>query len=343
MSNAPPPSPGRRHHDVILPNGDAKRYFLLGLIEVGGGGGGGAAKGDDDDDNDNDNDEMGGGRHGRQHDDDAILLAWARMCASSFAYKSNPPSSTYFARHYYNDPRRDMSLIRVMTTTSTTSTKCHDDYGVVMDDDDLHMTMASSVRIFRRTLSCGAHGGDDATVRRVEAGGIGEVCTHPDHRGRGLSSILMRDAMDVMVGSRTTRGGGGGMACSFLHASSDFRRYYNRIGGYVSVTSERSVVDIELPDLALSSPLARDVGGGGGARRGHRTTGTARRRRRQQQRQQQRHETRRISAGRARPPSTARRIYRKTIRNDHSQSGVLDGVRERRAGWCALGIGGVRR
>jgi predicted GNAT family N-acyltransferase len=262
---------GPTHHEIVLPNGDVKRYLLRGLIEVANN-----AKLDDYDDDDGSDADEGEGMVDDGRNDD-MIPAWAAMCASSFAYKSNPPSSSYFARHYYNDPRRDASLIRVMMTTTTTSTPCGEgvDADVVgMDDDDddddeddckattKMMTMASSVRIFRRTLSCGTYG--DATLR-YEAGGIGEVCTRPDHRGRGLSTILMHDAMDVMTkmsSNAATDATASGMACSFLHASSDFRRYYNKVGGYTSVTSEWSVVDIKLRNLVLPPPVVDGEKGG---------------------------------------------------------------------------------
>ncbi|KAL3807509.1 hypothetical protein ACHAXA_008267 [Cyclostephanos tholiformis] len=225
---------GPTHHDVLLPDGTVQRYILRGLSESSSYGGvnneGIVGVGDaeimvlDDDDDDDDDVKVEEGGYDDGHD----ILSWARMCALSFAYKPNPPPMSYFLGHYLNDPRRDASLVRVMTTTTKTTTTT------------TTTTMASSVRIFRRTLSCGSYG--DSSLR-FEAGGIGEVCTHPSHRGRGLSSLLMRDALDVM---RTLTPN---VTCSFLHASADFRRYYGRIGGYAGVTSEWSVVNVMLRRL----------------------------------------------------------------------------------------------
>jgi hypothetical protein len=88
-----------------------------------------------------------------------------------------------------------------------------------------------------------------------------------------LSSILLRDALEIMRGRgsssshSSSSGEGEGdaatttttMSCSFLHASPDFRSYYEKVGGYVSVRSEWSVVPISLKRL-----LPRGGGGGGG-------------------------------------------------------------------------------
>ena len=248
---------GPVHHSTVLPDGSVRRYLLRGLR-------------DEDDD-----------------DEDGDLSAWARTCADAFAHKADPPPPSYFARHYRNDPRRDASLIRVMettTTTTTTTTTAND--GEMMTTTTTTTTMASSVRIFRRTLSSGRpssiddNDGDGATRRRHrhEAGGVGEVCTLPDHRELGLSSMLLRNALDIMRSLPPTSdddddddgddgdgGDGDGcgrrrMSCSFLHASPTYRRYYEKVGGYASVRSEWSVVPV---DLGLIDD-DHDGGGGGG-------------------------------------------------------------------------------
>ena len=105
--------------------------------------------------------------------------------------------------------------------------------------------IVSSVRIFRRTLSAGRHTKD---VGYIEAGGIGEVCTSPNHQRRGLSKILLKDAINIMNASSNAEGGGG-MLYSFLHASADFRQFYTKLGGYQCVTSEWSCVPIKLQHL----------------------------------------------------------------------------------------------
>jgi len=85
----------------------------------------------------------------------------------------------------------------------------------------------------------------------IEAGGIGEVCTSPNHQRRGLSKILLKDALNIM--STSCKDGGEDdddeddgmmMSCSLLHASPDFRPVYSKVGGYQSVRSEWSVMSV---------------------------------------------------------------------------------------------------
>ena len=110
------------------------------------------------------------------------------------------------------------------------------------DDDkkDDGGEIVSSVRIFRRTLSTGPNSPP------IEAGGIGEVCTSPNHQRRGLSKLLLKDALRIM-GS-----GNEGMACSLLHSSPDFRPVYRKVGGYECVKSEWSLVPIILQNLSTA-------------------------------------------------------------------------------------------
>lgn len=107
----------------------------------------------------------------------------------------------------------------------------------------------SSVRIFRRTLTTGSHGGGTTII---EAGGIGEVCTSPNHQRRGLSKILLKNAIDIMSTSCDGKDSGG-MSCSLLHANPEFRPVYNKVGGYESVPSKWSLVPIELDKLVIDT------------------------------------------------------------------------------------------
>ena len=82
-----------------------------------------------------------------------------------------------------------------------------------------------------------------ATANSIEAGGIGEVCTSPNHQRRGLSKILLNDALQIMMNRNS------GMSCSLLHASPTFRPVYAKFG-YVCVSSPWSVVPIHLNQLS---------------------------------------------------------------------------------------------
>jgi hypothetical protein len=71
----------------------------------------------------------------------------------------------------------------------------------------------------------------------VAAGGIGEVCTHADHRKRGLSKMLLQDAIRIM----TSRG----MKMSLLHAAPSFFSVYEKSGGYACVASKWSLITMD--------------------------------------------------------------------------------------------------
>jgi len=175
--------------------------------------------------------EISTSEEGQEHHAD--ITKWTTFCASVFSYKANPPSASYFARHFYNDPRRDPGLVRVLIHCPNNT-----------EEERKHGEIVSSVRIFRRTLSCG-----DAGVSTIEAGGIGEVCTSPNHQRRGLSKILLKDAIRIMSSSSKEEGG---MTSSLLHAAPDFRPVYSKAGDYRSVRSEWSAVPIKLQHLSTS-------------------------------------------------------------------------------------------
>ncbi|CAB9509268.1 expressed unknown protein [Seminavis robusta] len=134
---------------------------------------------------------------------------WAAFCASVFSYKANPPPPSYFARHYHNDPQRSAALIRVM----------------ICDEN-----IVASCRVFQRTISLGS---DSSTAL---AGGIGEVCTDPAHRRRGLSKLLLQDAIQIMTEYK--------MELSLLHAAPDFFPVYES-SGYSCTTSPWSLVTVD--------------------------------------------------------------------------------------------------
>ncbi|KAL7449501.1 hypothetical protein ACHAWC_001555 [Mediolabrus comicus] len=180
------------------------------------------------------------------------IQRWTKFCASVFSYKPSPPPPEYFARHFYNDPRCDASLVRVLIHCPSSNNGDDD------NDEKLNGEIVSSVRIFRRTLSTGGAAANssnsgDGGATTIEAGGIGEVCTSPNHQRRGLSKILLKDAINIMFTSRDNTkshgGDGGGMSCSLLHANPEFRPVYNKIGGYKSVPSRWSLVPIQLNKL----------------------------------------------------------------------------------------------
>jgi len=188
---------------------------------------------------------------------DHDITRWAQFCSECFAYKPNPPLATYFLRHYENDPRKDSSLIRVMLFSSSSDDKAEDETSnskhnkgriqeqrdetrVIKNDLGGKGDIASSVRIFQKTISMGG------TKQAFEAGGIGEVCTSDHHRKRGLVRQLLHDAIDVMSSQRN-------MQCSLLHAGPSLVPFYEKIGGYTSIISKWSVLSVNVQHLDDSS------------------------------------------------------------------------------------------
>ena len=92
------------------------------------------------------------------------LDAWYALCGTVF-----PVGSAYFRRHFEMDPWADID-------------------GIFVAEEDGRLV--SSVRVFTRRLMLGG--------RPVLTGGIGEVCTLPEYRGRGLSDRLLKMADDYM-------------------------------------------------------------------------------------------------------------------------------------------------
>lgn len=133
---------------------------------------------------------------------------WAEFCASVFSYKASPPPPEYFERHFSNDPDRDASLIRVAV--------CGTD-------------IVASCRVFLRTISTGKG-------ESMQAGGIGEVCTSDSHRRRGLSKVLLENAIRIMNHRK--------LQLSLLHAAPAFCPVYQKTGGYACTTSNWSIVSI---------------------------------------------------------------------------------------------------
>lgn len=199
--------------------------------------------------------------HGLDTDDD--LIEWANFCASIFAYKANPPPREYFLGHYYNDPDRTRpSLIRVAsiqsvgasttttaaatTTTTTNSMEAHPDPRERPSSPSQRQIVASC-RIFLRAVTAPSTTTTTTTYGRagekrnglhgtrvpLPGGGIGEVCTHPNHRNRGLSKQLLLDCFAIMTELS--------LSITLLHAAPHFVSFY-RAMGYCSTTTEWKVI-----------------------------------------------------------------------------------------------------
>jgi len=148
---------------------------------------------------------------------------WTKFCASVFSYKESPPPASYFGRHYYNDPHRSATLIRVMFY------RCEDGTEKIV----------ASVRVFLRQISIG--GGES-----VYGGGIGEVCTDMKHRRRGLSKLLLQEAIRIMIEKN--------FQVSLLHAAPAFFPVYES-SGYEGTISHWSKVKIN-PTILFQTGIA---------------------------------------------------------------------------------------
>jgi predicted GNAT family N-acyltransferase len=98
-----------------------------------------------------------------------------------------------------------------------------------------------SVRVFDRRMLLAADGGPQPTgsFDAVPFAGIGEVCTDPDARGKGVASVMMPDAV-AHCEERT------GAVFSALHAAPAVSGLYARYG-YKG--------DLSVPYGTLRSPL----------------------------------------------------------------------------------------
>ena len=85
------------------------------------------------------------------------------------------------------------------------------------------------------------------------AGMLGTVCAHPDWRGRGIGSVLMRHAIRHMTDS--------GLAISYLHTIPPRFGFYERLG-YVRAEMPRTA--IELDSRAVASSMRKAASGSRG-------------------------------------------------------------------------------
>lgn len=91
--------------------------------------------------------------------------AWIEFLELSFGHEE-----TQHARHWFSDPYRDLDGILISACGNW---------------------ILSAVRIFRREIYLGG--------QVVSVGGIGEACTHPDYKGKGLSGRLLKAAISHMA------------------------------------------------------------------------------------------------------------------------------------------------
>jgi len=135
---------------------------------------------------------------------------WLDLVELAFAAKGTPRA--YFARHLDLSRDADAPLILVAFIDSV---------------------FVSTLRVFRLQQRFDG--------KQYEVGGIGEVCTHPEFRGKGYSSMLLDQAVGVMQQH--------GLHYSVLHAAEPLRSFYERAGWCITLQAVRFV---EFPVVSIA-------------------------------------------------------------------------------------------
>lgn len=127
---------------------------------------------------------------------------WLDFVAACFAAKGTP--RIYFKRQLENDPFAHTIIVARSGTTGK---------------------ILSTLRIFHRLMTVVDGSGSGSSAKSVDVAAIGSVCTDPMYRGRGLSSMVLEHAKQ-MVASQAF----GHFRISLLHARENFRNFYRSRG-----------------------------------------------------------------------------------------------------------------
>jgi len=171
------------------------------------------------------------GQQREEEEEKKLIQRWAEFCASVFSSKPNPPPVSYFSNHYHNDPMKCPQLIRVALLRNDSN-----------DDKDKY-TIVASCRLFLRTISLTSSSTSENVGSVVLAGGIGEVCTAPEHRRRGLSTALLHNVIEIMKERQ--------LSISLLHAAPTFFTLYQSVGYHNSI-SRWSTISVRQDQLDSS-------------------------------------------------------------------------------------------
>ncbi|KAI8589515.1 acyl-CoA N-acyltransferase [Geranomyces variabilis] len=144
------------------------------------------------------------------------IPAFLAHCAQTFAPAGAP--ATLFQDHWHNDPHSSVAgvLIAVLPNSTTTTTP----------------TIVSSVRVYHRSLNLAHH-------NAIPCGAIGDVATHPAHRGKGLARRLLAMA-DTYMRDHC------GMPVAALHAAPLAAPLYESCG-YIRKPMRMSVLSVSYP------------------------------------------------------------------------------------------------
>lgn len=155
----------------------------------------------------------------------ADLAGWGQLCARGFSHRPGAPDRFY--RKYFADPTAHLEWTRVVV--------CAEDNRLV-----------GSVRIFDRTWNIEG--------QEVQCAGLGEVCTDPDFRGKGISTMMLVDAVQFCEHKTGAR-------FSALHAATAVAPLYKRFD-YTLLTVPyarfRFGSDVVVGSFPLRAPLFAD-------------------------------------------------------------------------------------
>lgn len=134
--------------------------------------------------------------------DSSEVPAWGALCGAGFSHRPGDPDR--FRKKFVSDPTASLRLTRVAR-------------------DKSDGRLAGTVRIFTRSWVYQVDGGEDAHEKAAVNLGLGEVCTHPDYRGRGIAPLMLQDVMSVCEAED-------GAVFSTLHAATAVAPLYARFG-----------------------------------------------------------------------------------------------------------------
>jgi len=147
------------------------------------------------------------------------LGKWTEFCAHCFSEKVKPPSPQYFMDHFRNDPWRDQTLI------------------FVTEEGD---SFSSTLRMFSRSI----HNELESESKSIV--GLGEVCTAPKFRRKGLSKALLNHAVNIATQRKYHK--------IMLHAAEWIQPLYRSIGfeSLSTVWSEMLVSKKEIEEIRMT-------------------------------------------------------------------------------------------
>lgn len=134
--------------------------------------------------------------------DSSEVPAWGALCGAGFSHRPGDPDR--FRKKFVSDPTASLRLTRVAR-------------------DKSDGRLAGTVRIFTRSWVYAGEGADGTPEKAAVNLGLGEVCTHPDFRGRGIAPLMLADVMAVCEAEE-------GAVFSSLHAATAVAPLYARFG-----------------------------------------------------------------------------------------------------------------